>query len=141
MRPCAWPQCRMAAELRWILLALSLVLLAGIWWWGRRRSSQAPGDAQLREITPSSEPPRPAAVPRETMPETESPTQSERQPDWGVPPLEPLSIRTGDYERVPVLDGPMMVSADPALKLAAVAAMSAAPELACAPSSVFVNSR
>src|SRR5271155_118345 len=107
MRQCAWPPCSaqnfMAAELRWILLALSLALLAGIWWWGRRRSSQAPGDAQLREITPSSEPPRPAAVPRETMPETESPTQSERQPDWGVPPLEPLSIRTGDYERVPVL--------------------------------------
>ncbi len=25
----------MAAELRWILLALSLVLLAGIWWWGQ----------------------------------------------------------------------------------------------------------
>jgi cell division protein ZipA len=116
----------MAAELRWILLALSLALLAGIWWWGRRRSSQAPGDAQLRELTPSPEPPRPAAVPRETMPETEP----ERQPDWGVPPLEPLSIRTGDYESVPVLDGPMMVSADPALKLAPVAAappMSATP--------------
>ncbi|HXP64589.1 MAG TPA: hypothetical protein VN815_03865, partial [Steroidobacteraceae bacterium] len=48
----------MAAELRWILLALSLALLAGIWWWGRRRSSQAPGDAQLREITPSIEPQR-----------------------------------------------------------------------------------
>ena len=47
----------MAAELRWILLALSLVLLAGIWWWGRRRSSQAPGDAQLREMTPSVETP------------------------------------------------------------------------------------
>jgi cell division protein ZipA len=133
MKLCAWPPCSaqnfMAAELRWILLALSLVLLAGIWWWGRRRSSQAPGDAQLREITPSSEPPRPAAAPRETMPETES----ERQPEWGVPPLEPLSIRTGDYEDVPVLDGPMMVSADPALKLASVAAappMSAAPAAA-----------
>ncbi len=31
--------------------------------------------------------------------------------DW-VSPLEPLSIRTGEFERVPVLDGPMMVSAD-----------------------------
>jgi cell division protein ZipA len=133
MRLCAWPPCSaqnfMAAELRWILLALSLVLLAGIWWWGRRRSSQAPGDALLREITPSSEPARPAAAPREMIPETESRTQSERQPEWGVPPLEPLSIRTGDYEHVPVLDGPMMVSADPALKLAPVAAapMSATP--------------
>jgi cell division protein ZipA len=136
MRLCAWPPCSaqdfMAAELRWILLALSLVLLAGIWWWGRRRSSQAPGDAQLREITPSSEPPRPAAAPRDTIPETESRTQSERQPEWGVPPLEPLSIHTGDYEHVPVLDGPMMVSADPALKPASVAAASMSAEPAAA---------
>ena len=33
----------MTTELRLILLALSLVLLAGIWWWGARKSSQAPG--------------------------------------------------------------------------------------------------
>ena len=115
----------MAAELRWILLALSLVLLAGIWWWGRRRSSQAPGDAQLREITPTVEAPRPEAPARETEPATE----------WGVPPFEPLSIRTQDYERVPVLDGPMMVSADPAPVLASNAAapsMSAAPAAAAA---------
>ncbi len=47
-----------------------------------------------------------------------------------MPPFEPLSIRTQDYERVPVLDGPMMVSADPAPFLAsgaAAPAMSAAP--------------
>src|ERR1700691_5174048 len=94
----------MAAELRWILLGLSLVLLAGIWWWGRRRSSQAPGDAQLREITPSVEPQRPEPAAREAEP----------QPEWGVPPFEPLSIHTHDYEHVPVLDGPMMVAADPA---------------------------
>jgi len=120
----------MAAELRWILLALSLVLLAGIWWWGRRRSSQAPGDAQLREITPSVEPPRPEPTIRETEPET----------DWGVPPFEPLSIHTHDYERVPVLDGPMMVSADPAPSMsaavaAAPAATSVAPPLAAPVSS------
>ena len=116
----------MAAELRWILLALSLVLLAGIWWWGRRRSSQAPGDAQLREITPTVEAQRPEAAARETAP----------QPEWGVPPFEPLSIRTQDYERVPVLDGPMMVSADPAPVLASGAAapsMRAAPAAAAAP--------
>ena len=82
----------MAAELRWILLALSLVLLAGIWWWGQRRSSQAPGDAQLREITPSIEAQRPAAAPRETVSETES----EPATEWGVPPFEPLSIHTQD---------------------------------------------
>jgi cell division protein ZipA len=122
----------MAAELRWILLALSLVLLAGIWWWGQRRSSQAPGDAQLREITPSIEAQRPAAAPRETVSETES----EPATEWGVPPFEPLSIHTQDYERVPVLDGPMMVGADPAPVLAsgaAAASMSAAPAAAAAP--------
>src|SRR3984957_4765776 len=116
----------MAAELRWILLALSLVLLAGIWWWGQRRSSQAPGDAQLREITPTIEPQRPEPASREAQSES----------DWGVPPFEPLSIRTQDYERVPVLDGPMMVSADPAPVLAssaAAASMSAAPAAAAAP--------
>jgi cell division protein ZipA len=101
----------MAADLRWILLALSLVLLAGIWWWGRRRSTQAPGDAQLREITPTVEPQRPEAAARE----------ADSDGDWGVPPFEPLTTR--DYERVPVLDGPMMVSIDPAPVLSAVSAM------------------
>jgi cell division protein ZipA len=113
----------MAAELRWILLALSLVLLAGIWWWGRQRSSQAPGDAQLREITPTIEPLRPEPAAREAQPQT----------DWGVPPFEPLSIRTQDYERVPILDGPMMVSADPAPVLASSApatSMNVAPTAA-----------
>ena len=33
--------------------------------------------------------------------------------DWGVPPLEPLSVRTAEFDEVPVLDGPMMVHADP----------------------------
>jgi cell division protein ZipA len=108
----------MAADLRWILLALSLVLLAGIWWWGRRRSSQAPGDAQLREMTPTVEPQRPEAAARD----------ADSDGDWGVPPFEPLSIHTQDYEHVPVLDGPMMVSIDPAPALgAAPAALSAAP--------------
>ncbi len=107
----------MAAELRWILLALSLGLLAGIWWWGRRRSSQASGDAQLREITPSIEPQRPEPVAQ----------RAEAASEWGVPPFEPLSIHTQDYERVPVLDGPMMVSADPAPRLTPAEAAAAAP--------------
>jgi cell division protein ZipA len=123
----------MAADLRWILLALSLVLLAGIWWWGRRRSSQAPGDAQLREITPTREiaptvePQRPEAAARD----------ADSAGDWGVPPFEPLSIHTQDYEHVPVLDGPMMVSVDraPALS-AAPAALGAAPATGVAPGRV-----
>lgn len=123
----------MAAELRWILLALSLVLLAGIWWWGRRRSSQAPGDAQLREITPALEPQRPETAPREADPDG----------SWGVPPFEPLSIRTQDYEHVPVLDGPMMVSADPAVTPAAATAVQSAvpPARGAAPAAVLAPGR
>jgi cell division protein ZipA len=133
-----------AAQLRWILLALSLVLLAGIWWWGRRRSSQAPGDAQLREITPAIEA-RPASEirqpeirqPSEFRPasefreapefraesETRHPPEDDaatattitieaKDREWGVPPFEPLSIHTREFDHVPVLDGPMMVNPD-----------------------------
>ena len=156
----------MAAELRWILLALSLVLLAGIWWWGRRRSSQAPGDAQLREMTPSVETQRPEAALRNMEPqpqqqpgpeaEPEHQPQHQHQPqpqhhhqretEWGVPPFEPLSIHTQDYERVPILDGPMMVNADPAPGLGSGAptpSMSATPAAppAAAPPAALVPGR
>ena len=152
----------MAAELRWILLALSLVLLAGIWWWGRRRSSQAPGDAQLREMTPSLETQRPEATLRnmepqpqpqqQPGPEAEPEHQPQHQPqhqretEWGVPPFEPLSIHTQDYERVPILDGPMMVNADPAPGLGSGAptpSMSATPAAppAAAPPAALVPGR
>ena len=112
----------MAAELRWILLALSLVLLAGIWWWGRRRSSQAPGDAQLRELTPTMEPQR-------HEPPTHRPSE---EGGWGVPPLEPLSIRTQDFERVPVLDTPMMVHFEPTIQLPPEPAIASPAEAATA---------
>jgi len=112
----------MAAELRSILLVLSLVLLAGIWWWGRRRSLQAPGNPALRETTPTAAPLR-NETPDDALPKAEAdaiPASQGR--DWGVPPFEPLSIRTQDYDRVPVLDGPMMVHVDLA------PARSSAPE-------------
>jgi cell division protein ZipA len=115
----------MAAELRWILLALSLVLLAGIWWWGRRRSLQAPGNPALREMSPTIAPMRSEAYADNAPPKAEAEakeaeaaeadaeeTPVSRGRDWGVPPFEPLSIRTQDYDRVPILDGPMMVDAD-----------------------------
>jgi FtsZ-interacting cell division protein ZipA len=73
------------------------------------------------------EPQRPEAAPR----------NADADGNWGVPPFEPLSIRTQEYEHVPVLDGPMMVSVDPTLELtpaAAPAAFSAAAEpLSAAP--------
>jgi hypothetical protein len=32
--------------------------------------------------------------------------------DWGVSPLEPLSIKTADFDRVPILDMPMMADTE-----------------------------
>jgi cell division protein ZipA len=95
----------LAAELRWILLGLSLPLLAAIWWWTARRTGQAPGNAELREST--------AGKPVEPMPALGDARPGPESRDWGVPPFEPLSIRTAEFDRVPVLDGPMMVSIDP----------------------------
>jgi cell division protein ZipA len=97
----------LGAELRWILLGLSLPLLAGIWWWTARRAGQAPGNAELRESTPAHDPRYADAGDDDMRPEPEP-------RDWGVPPFEPLNIRTAEFDRVPVLDGPMMVNADPA---------------------------
>jgi cell division protein ZipA len=102
----------LAAELRWILLALSVPLLAGIWWWTVRRAGQAPGNAELRESTvgkPAENPP-PLDPRYVDLDEDDGPSPQHR--DWGVPPFEPLNIRTAEFERVPVLDGPMMVDGD-----------------------------
>src|ERR1700674_4724770 len=108
----------MAAELRWILFALSLVLLAGIWWWGRRRSTQAPGNAALREITPTADPVRHEPPAAEAVSDVETAPDAQAR-EWGVPPFEPLSIHTQEYDHVPILDGPMMVDVDPAPALSA----------------------
>jgi cell division protein ZipA len=131
----------MAAELRWILLGLSLLLLAGIWWWGSRRSAQAPGNVELREttpeplreitpvqispvqITPVPEPLRETAEPRISPAKIEAGGR-----DW-APAFEPLSIRTEDYAGVPVLDGPMMVSADPAPTITPSISPNPAPQI------------
>jgi cell division protein ZipA len=90
------------AELRWILLGLTLALLAGIWWWGMRQSRQAPGNAQLRESpADNTVVPVPAAAPAAV----------EEPREWGVPPFGPLSIRTAE-PRAPALDKPMTSTAE-----------------------------
>jgi cell division protein ZipA len=94
------------AELRWILLGLSVPLLAFIWWWTARRAGQTPGNAELRETTP-------ALDPRRNEPGGDSARPAPSPRDWGVSPFEPLSIRTAEFDRVPVLDRPMMAHADP----------------------------
>jgi cell division protein ZipA len=121
----------MGAELRWILLGLSLVLLAGIWWWGARRSAQAPGNAALREITPSLGAQHESAPVEPKSPEpkaAEPKSQEPKSPEW-VSPFEPLSIRATGYEDVPVLEGPMMAYPE----TAPVAAARPAPESVPAP--------
>jgi cell division protein ZipA len=116
-KPCAWLQCRapvVAAELRYILAALSILLLAGIWWWGARRSRQAAGNAELRESTMSAStaPVRtPAAVDDE--PDPTEPRGHDGSREWGVSPLEPLSIRTAQFESVQLTDLSMTAHADP----------------------------
>ena len=115
----------MAAELRWILLGFSLLLLAGIWWWGARRSAQAPGNAALREKPEARV--EPVEPPRAAAPEPKSPESI--SPEW-VSPFEPLSIRATGYEHVPILDGPMMVNPETAPVSAARAAAGAAPAAA-----------
>jgi cell division protein ZipA len=104
----------LAAELRFILAALSALLLAGIWWWGTRRSRQAAGNAELRESTMgSSAAPARTAAPVDDEPDTTEPRGHDGSRDWGVSPLEPLSIRTADFESVHLADLPMTAHADP----------------------------
>jgi cell division protein ZipA len=110
----------MAAELRWILLALSLVLLAGIYWWGRRRSLQAPGNPVLRETSPAADTLRQETLADGAVSEAEA-TPDPPLREWGVPPFEPLSIRTQEFDRVPTLDRPMMADIDLACVVANVA--------------------
>jgi len=103
----------MAGELRVILAVLSALLLAGIWWWGARRSRQAAGNAELRESTMNtSTTPVRTAVPVADEPDPAEPRGHESR-DWGVSPLEPLSIRTAQFESVQLADLPMTAHADP----------------------------
>jgi cell division protein ZipA len=92
------------AEFRWILLGLGLLLIAGIWWWGGRRSAQAPGNAELRETT-AKEPPRQESSMKNVEPFIET-------HEWEISPFEPLSIKSADFHQIPILDGPMMVDVE-----------------------------
>jgi cell division protein ZipA len=82
-------------------------LLAAIWWWSARRSAQAPGNPELREPTPPLDP-------RYANSNDEDMRAQPRPRDWGVPPFEPLSIRTAEFDHVPVFAGPILINADPA---------------------------
>jgi cell division protein ZipA len=130
------------AELRWILLGLGTLAIGAIWWWSARRSAQAPGNAELRESTvvpvpapgaaeaphtekraptsgasrlgearASSAESRAAAGEARASPlERASPVE---RAEWSISPLEPLSIRTADFEDVPDMELPMLTRPDP----------------------------
>src|SRR5579859_462171 len=103
----------MAAELRFILAVLGALLLAGIWWRGARRSRQATGNAELRESTMSSAAaPVRAAAPPDDAPGPQEPRGHESPDEWAVSPLEPLSIRTAQFDTVQLADLSMTAEAD-----------------------------
>lgn len=93
----------MATELRWILLGLSAVLLVGICWWGSRRSRQVPTNTEWRE-SPTETPHHLGEEPLRAAPESR---------DWGVPPFEPLSIRTADFDQFQAMEFSMTATVDP----------------------------
>ncbi len=106
-------------ELRWILLVLGILAIGGIWLWTARGSRQAPGNAELREPTVTPTPVHaPSAAPTDSA-ERLTDRSAERRDaaaerrEWGISPLEPLSIRTADFSEVPALDEPMLTHADP----------------------------
>ena len=82
---------------------LGILAIGAIWLWSARGSRQAPGNAELRE---------PTVTPRR-RPTSRGARVGRDRREWGVPPLEPLSIRTADFAEVPALDQPMLTHADP----------------------------
>jgi FtsZ-interacting cell division protein ZipA len=113
-------------ELRWILLVLGILAIGAIWLWSARGSRQAPGNAELREPTVTHPHGPSVATPGVATPGVATPGAPTPEPapletrasaadrrEWGVPPLEPLSIRTADFAEVPALDQPMLTHADP----------------------------
>jgi len=92
------------AELRWILLGLGILSIGAIWWWGARRSRQAAGNPELRE--PTAPPPPSLGTPAGEAAHAEH-WSAVSEGRWGIPPLEPLSIRTAEPEQRPAFDEPM----------------------------------
>jgi cell division protein ZipA len=110
---------------RWILLGLGLLLWAGIWWFGARRSAQAPAGGELRQ----SEPPTPV-IPASTLPVRPA------SADWSVSPLEPLSIKTADFEAVPVLEMAVRAESAPRPRATSRETQKIVTLRVCAPSTV-----
>jgi FtsZ-interacting cell division protein ZipA len=95
------------AEFRWILLGFGLLLMGGIWWWGSRRSAQAPGRAELRESSALKEPHLDESPKMSDTPMVPAPRERSAKP------LEPLQIHTADFDDIPIMDEPIMVEIGP----------------------------
>ena len=138
------------AELRWILLGLGLLLIAGIWWRGARAggatgSDDESDDPRDRTAGDSSRVMQGGPSFREPVigEEFELPPPRERS----VPPFEPLTIKTTDLEPLSIVEAPFVpeapVLADPdeapaeppaiARPVPAPAPSTAAPQTAAPP--------
>src|ERR1700722_19928864 len=90
------------AELRWILLAICLVLYGALVWWERRRPRHASGHTERGTVT--REPPGESALHARTEPALHLPTMRAREaaPPHELPIVEAGSARThapaGDAE-------------------------------------------
>ncbi len=95
--------------------------IAAIWWWSTRRSGQAPGNSELREssvvplqsLTPAADARLAADARPDAHDHSEPRERGGARQDRTISPLEPLSIRTGDFERMPILDLSMTANPEP----------------------------
>jgi cell division protein ZipA len=100
-------------ELRWILLGLGLLLIGGIWWRGTREPVRARAPADVREpaARAAAEERVESAVANDRVgadPDVEHFADAPPVREWGVSPFEPLSIKTADFDRVPILEEPFL---------------------------------
>ncbi len=118
-----------------------MLLIAGIWWWGARRSRRS---APVSESSTLQAVPQPAtqaalhAAPPSAGAHPLAEPDAERE-DWGVPPFEPLHIKSADFDRVPRdLDEPSLSDDEPGTPAEPGAA--AAPARSVAPGSLRATS-
>lgn len=85
-----------------------MLLLGGIWWWGARRARLSPKNTERRDV-----PAVPAVPASDLADDAPAIRPDEQSREWGVPPFEPLSIRTADFEQLEPMDLPMSATSDP----------------------------
>jgi cell division protein ZipA len=89
------------AEFRWILLGLGLLLIGGIWWWGARRSRRTAPLSESSTLQAVPQTPQASGLHAAPPSGVAHPVPDDEREDWGVPPFEPLHIKSADFDRVP----------------------------------------